>query len=63
MQAFNLTTIDTLELAHLPKVPASEGPRNEEDSRVLALVLEGMSSGPALPLDEVFFAELDAIVS
>ena len=63
MQAFNLTAIDTLEFAHLPKVPASYGPRNEEDSRVLALVLEGMSSGPALPLEEVFFAELDAIVS
>jgi hypothetical protein len=30
---------------------------------VLALVLEGMSSGQATPLDDAFFAELDAIVS
>ena len=63
MQAFNLTTIDPVELAPIPEIPESYGPRNKEDRRVLALVLEGMSSGQATPLDDAFFAELDAIFS
>ncbi|MDY7549017.1 hypothetical protein QN360_16960 [Glaciimonas sp. CA11.2] len=63
MQAFNLTTINPVELDPIPDVPESYGPRNEEDRRVLTLMLEGMSSGPALPIDDAFFAELDAIVS
>jgi hypothetical protein len=65
MQAFNLnlTAIDPAELAPIPDVPESYGPRNEEDKRVLGLVLEGLSSGPAVPLDDAFFDELNAIIS
>jgi hypothetical protein len=63
MQTFNLTAIDPVELAPIPDVPESYGPRNEEDRRVLSLVQEGMASGRALPLDDAFFAELDAIIS
>lgn len=37
--------------------------RNEEDRRVLALVLEALASGPPVPVDAAFFAELDAIIA
>jgi hypothetical protein len=63
MHSFNLTAIDPVELAPIPDVPESYGPRNEEDQHVLALIQQGISSGQALPVDDAFFAELDAIVS
>ena len=63
MQPFNIETIDPAELAPIPEVPETFGPRNEEDVRVLDLVLTSLSSGAALPLDATFFAELDAIIS
>ncbi len=63
MLAANLATIDPAELAPIPDVPERYGPRNEEDEHVLALVLRGLASGPVEPLDDAFFAELDAIVA
>ncbi len=63
MQLLNLTAIDPADLAPIPDVPESYGPRNAEDRRVLALVQEGMASGKPVPLDDDFFAEIDAIIS
>ena len=47
----------------LPEVPISYGPRNQEDERVLALVMQGLASGVPTPLDDAFFAELDATIA
>jgi len=63
MPTLNLTALDPAELAPIPDIPESYGPRNEEDERVLALVLEGLASGQPLPMDASFFDELDAIIS
>ncbi|MBV8667262.1 MAG: hypothetical protein JO269_12335 [Burkholderiaceae bacterium] len=63
MSVLNLKSLDPAELAPLPEVPESFGPRNEEDERVLALVKQGLSSGQAIPVDDAFFAELDAIIA
>lgn len=63
MPAFNLTAINPADLAPIPDVPDSYGPRNDEDRRVLALVQEGLASGKPVPLDDDFFAEIDAIIS
>lgn len=63
MRPANLATINPLDLAPIPDVPTQFGPRNEEDARVLELVLQGLASGPVEPLDDAFFAELDAIVA
>jgi hypothetical protein len=63
MLTINLTAIDPAELMPLPEVPISYGPRNQEDERVLALVMQGLASGVPTPLDDGFFAELDAIIA
>lgn len=63
MPKFDLTAIDPAELVPLPDAPASYGSRDAEDEHVHALVVEGLTSGPAEPLDDAFFAELDEIIS
>ncbi len=63
MFAPDLTTIDPAEMAPVPDVPVSYGPRNKEEEMVLGLVRQGLASGPATPLDDLFFAELDAIIT
>lgn len=63
MFALDLTEIDPVDLAPIPDVPVSYGPRNMEEEMVLALVKQGLASGPATPLDDSFFAELDAIIA
>jgi len=59
----NLHKIDPAELAPIPDVPESYGPRNEEEERVLRLVREGLESGPAIPVDGAFFARLRSRIS
>lgn len=59
----NLNAIDPAELAPIPEVPDSYGPRNEEDVRVLALVQEGLDSGPAIPVDAAFIERLRSRIS
>jgi hypothetical protein len=63
MPALNLKAIDPAELMPLPEVPESYGPRDEEEQRIYELVMEGINSGPAIPLDDAFFRQLDAIIA
>ncbi|MEN9865249.1 MAG: hypothetical protein RL748_839 [Pseudomonadota bacterium] len=35
----------------------------DDDAMVLRLVKHGLASGPSVPLDDNFFAELDAIIA
>lgn len=46
----------------LPLPEAFTGPRNAVEERVCVLVLEAKASGPDIPLDEAFYAEIDAII-
>lgn len=57
-----MAAINPLDLAPIPDVPTRFGPRDEEGARVLELVLQGLASGPVEPLNDAFFAELDAII-
>lgn len=59
----NLHEIDPAELAPIPDVPESYGPRNDEDEHVLKLVREGLESGPAIAVDDAFFARLRSRIS
>jgi len=63
MQALDLTAIDPAELAPIPEVPESYGPRNDEEERILAMVQESLASGERIPMDDAFFAEIDALIS
>ena len=60
MSTLNLNAIDPADLMPIPDTPDSYGPRNEEDERVYALVMAGLNSGPAIPVDDAFFARLRA---
>ncbi|MBV1776277.1 hypothetical protein KSF73_11200 [Burkholderiaceae bacterium DAT-1] len=63
MTSLNLKSLDPAELMPLPDVPDSYGPRDEEEQRIYDLVMEGMSSGTPIPVDDAFFRELDAIIA
>ena len=62
MTPLNLKAIDPAELLPIPDIPESYGPRNEEDQRVYDLVMAGLNSRPAIPVDGAFFRQLDAII-
>ena len=63
MPALNLKAIDPAQLQPLPDPPVFIGPQDDEERRVRDLVLEGLSSGPPIPLDDAFFAEINAIIA
>lgn len=50
----DLSDIDPAELAPIPEVPESYGPRNAEERRILAKVQEALA-GEFVPLDDFFF--------
>ncbi len=63
MPALNLTAIDPAQLQPLPDPPVFIGPQDDEERHVRDLVLEGLSSGPLIPLDDAFFAQINAIIA
>lgn len=63
MAALNLNSLDPADLMPIPDVPDRYGPRDAEDERVYALVMEGLKSGDPIPLDDAFFRELDALIA
>jgi len=63
MSALNLKALNPTELMPLPDVPDSYGPRNEEEQHIYELVMEGLHSGPPIPVDDAFFHELDALTA
>jgi len=63
MPALNLKALDPAELMPLPDVPDRYGPRNEEEQRIYELVMEGLRSGPPIPVDDAFFHELDVLIA
>lgn len=56
MQPLDLMALDPADLAPLPEVPESYGPRNAEERRILARVQAALA-GEFVALDDSFFSE------
>lgn len=57
----NYQALDPADLSPLPDVPDQYGPRDADEVQILQLVLEGLASGPGIPLEEVL-SELESVV-
>lgn len=57
---FKLHVRDLAEMLPMPDVPEQYGARNDEEQHILQLVQDGLQSGAAIPVDDAFFARLQA---
>lgn len=57
---FKLYARDLAEMLPMPDVPEQYGARNDEEQHILQLVQDGLQSGAVIPVDDVFFARLQA---
>lgn len=58
-----LYALDIAEMLPMPEIPEQYGARNDEEKRVLKLVQDGLQSGAPVPVDDAFFARLQARIS
>lgn len=57
MKTLDLKAINPAELAPIPEIPESYGPRNAEEKRILARVQEALA-GEFSPLDDSLFRDV-----